>query len=168
MRRAAIRFRRLMALGGTAVLCVALTGNAPATADSQTFSGSGGLGFTVDGGPVALIGDDGVNCAVPENERAEAHLSGPLTLTLTSLPSGTSFEFITFGHRGGYYELSGAQRPLETVFTIPVDGGGVYGVGFTCNDAILPTTFPVDVDAYDSDGNILDLVQTELTLSAVD
>ncbi|MCW2783547.1 MAG: hypothetical protein JWP74_64 [Marmoricola sp.] len=159
-----VRSRRLLALGGTAALSIALTGNTPATADTQSFNDNG-ISFTVTGGPVALMGSGGANCAEPDNANAAAQLSRTVTVTITSLPEFTQFAVVSVGLNAGYQEI---VDPSETTFTIPVGGGGNSGGGFACSDADSPTSMPVFLNTYDVNFTPLGEIAGELTLSAVD
>lgn len=169
---------RLVPLGGTLALVLSMTAGPVALAD--TYTGSGGLTADITGGPVYLQANDpGVSCSDPTQAGAPAHLSGPLTITITQVRSDYDRTFgdpageAVVGHNSGY-----ADGGFDTfTFVVPVGGGGASGNGFTCQDAQgaeLPVTISA-VGVHQVCGPsgcfpqpVTDTISTTLTLTAVD
>lgn len=157
--------RRALPWGVCGALAVALAGAplvagpiSPAVADQSSSYSQGGVTFTVSGDPVSFQGNNGVDCSGAKNGNKPAHLSGPLTVTLTSGPSSDVEIFA--GSYGGYdNQVQGSSR---TVFTIPVGGGGNHGTGFTCDDAASNNTFYIEADVANGGFAYINLLLTRV------
>ncbi len=152
--------RRVVAFAAVIALLVGLQEAAARPASAEVFSHPG-LALTVTGGPVTLIGDS-ADCSDPANAAQPAHLSGPVTVTYTSVPTGTTEMLTRVGNNSGFFEDDTPPAPV----TVVNSGNGPGQL--TCADAnATDHTMKIEADAYGGSGQLDSAVGTlDLTATA--
>ena len=125
----------------------------------------GGFSVTVTGGPVYLQGVGGDCSSGGTDPTTKAQLSGPLTVTVNTVPANTTTAVINLGAQVGYGAVAPVP-PVPVTFNVPASGVTDQTPGFTCADANAGK-LPFAIAAYNGQ-DIVGLVSLSIDLSHVD